>query len=110
MDRTIRLRLKPNTEQAQALTQTIAQFTASFNAVCAQGWRLQNGNAFDLHKLTYRDCKTAYPKLVSDLHIQARQKASEAVKSALTRLRHGKKTGCPQSVCCPARFNLKTYT
>lgn len=110
MDRTIRLRLKPTSEQAQALVETTAQFTASFNAVCAQGWRLRNGNAFDLHRFTYRAVKDAYPKLVSDLHIQARQKASEAVKSALTRQKQGRKTSCPQSASCPPRYNLHTYT
>jgi putative transposase len=110
MDRTIRLRLKPNTEQEQALVETAVQFTASFNAVCAEGWRLRNGNAFDLHKFTYRDVKDAYPKLVSDLHIQARQKASEAVKSAMTLLKKGGKVSCPQAVSCPPRYNLHTYT
>ena len=106
----IRLRLKPTTQQAQALTETTAQFTASFNAVCREGWRLRNGNAFDLHRLTYRCVKGAYPKLASDLHIQARQKASEAVKSAMTRQKQGHKTSCPQSVSCPPRYNAHTYT
>src|SRR5882724_10685427 len=110
MDRTIRLRLKPNREQANALAETTEQFTAAFNAVCAEGWRLQNGNAFDLHRFTYRHVKDAYPHLVSDLHIQARQKASEAVKSAITRQKLGRKTSCPQSTSCPPRYNLHTYT
>ena len=110
MDRVIRLRLKPDTEQKLALAQTSAQFTASFNAVCQEGWRLRNGNAFDLHKFTYRTVKDAYPKLVSDLHIQARQKASEAVKSAMTREKQGRKSSCPQSCACPPRYNLHTYT
>jgi len=106
MDRTVRLRLKPNTEQVQAIVET----TAHFNAVCAEGWRLRNGNAFDLHKFTYRSVKNAYPRLVSDLHLQARQKASEAVKSAMTREKQGRKVGCPQSISCPPRYNLHTYT
>jgi putative transposase len=109
MDRTVRLRLKPTPEQAQALAETTAQFTAAFNAVCAEGWRLQDGNAFTLHRFTYRDVKDTLPALVSDLHIQARQKASEAVKSALTRLKHGRKTGCPHSDACPPRYNLHTF-
>lgn len=109
MDRTIRLRLKPDTEQSHALAETTEQFTASFNAVCAKGWRLRNGNAFDLHKWTYRDVKNAFPQLVSDLHIQARQKAGEAVKSAMTRQKQGRKTSCPKSVSCPPRYNLHTY-
>ena len=110
MDRTIRLRLKPKSEQSQALAETSRQFTEAFNWVCAEGWRLRNGNAFDLHKFTYRNCKNAYPALVSDLHIQARQKASEAVKSAITREKQVRITSCPQSLSCPPRYNLHTYT
>ncbi|HLH78873.1 MAG TPA: hypothetical protein VKV29_01175 [Chthonomonas sp.] len=109
MDRVIRLRLQPSTQQAQALAETTAQFTASFNAVCKEGWRLRNGNAFDLHKFTYRRVKKASPALVSDLHIQARQKASEAVKSAITREKQGRKTSCPHSTSCPPRSNRHTY-
>src|SRR5205814_1266287 len=69
-----------------------------------------NGNAYDLHHLTYRQVKNASPKLVSDLHIQARMKASEAVRSAITREKQGRKTSCPHSVSCPPRYNRHTYT
>jgi len=86
------------------------QFTESFNAVCRTGWEQHNGNAYMLHRLTYRDCKNALPSLVSDLHIQARQKAAEAVKSAIAREKKGLKTGCPQSMICPPRYNLHTFT
>jgi IS605 OrfB family transposase len=121
--------------QAQCLLETMKQFTASFNRVCSEGWRLREGNAYTLHRLTYRQCKSANPDLVSDLHIQARQKAAEAVKSAITRSRlaqralaavrqgvpctrltcldgskQGRKTGCPQSTLCPPRYNERTYT
>jgi IS605 OrfB family transposase len=70
---------------------------------------LKQGNAFTLHKLTYQDCKTAYPDLVSDLHCQARQKASEAVKSAITLAKKGRKVNQPSSTLCPPRFNLHTF-
>jgi putative transposase len=85
------------------------QFTESFNRVCRVGWEKREGNAYTLHRLTYRDCKDSLPKLVSDLHIQARQKASEAVKSAITREKKGWKTSGPQSLLCPPRFNLHTF-
>ena len=84
-------KLKPTPEQALGLRGTIAQFTASFNQVAAEGWRLQDGNAYTLHQRTYRACKDAQPALVSDLHIQARQKAAEAVRSAITLRKKGKK-------------------
>lgn len=71
VDRTIRIPLKPTPQQAEALLETTWQFTESFNRVCAEGWKRQEGNAFNLHRFTYRACKNALPTLVSDLHVQA---------------------------------------
>ena len=110
MDRTVRLPLKPTPEQAESLLETMRQFTQSFNLVCAEGWRLKQGNAYTLHKLTYRDCKALCPKLVSDLHVQARQKASEAVKSAIALDKKGRKVGCPKSTLCPPRYNCNSFS
>lgn len=111
--------LNPTTEQAEYLLETMRQFTQSFNLVCAEGWRLKEGNAYTLHKLTYRDCKALCPKLVSDLHVQARQKASEAVKSAIAldkkelfkkELLKGRKVNCPTSTLCPPRYNVNSFS
>lgn len=110
MDRTLRLPLNPTTEQAECLLETMRQFTQSFNFVCAEGWRLKEGNAYTLHKLTYRDCKALCPKLVSDLHVQARQKAAEAVKSAIALAKKGKKVNGPQSTLCPPRYNVNSFS
>ena len=63
----------------------------------------------DLHHATYYPTQAAYPALVSDLLIQARVKATEAIKSALTLQRAGHKVGIPQSDACPPRYNLHTY-
>jgi putative transposase len=84
------------------------QFTASFNAVCCVGWEKQIGNAYNLHHLTYYPCKAAHPNLPTNLLIQARQKASEAVKSALDRQRKGRNVSCPKSAQCPPRYNCRT--
>ena len=86
------------------------EFTRSFNLVCAAGWRLREGNAYTLHKVTYRDCKALCPKLVSDLHVQARQKASEAVKAAIAIVKKGRKTNGPQSTLCPPRYNVNSFS
>ncbi len=110
MDRTLRLPLNPTTEQAQSLLETMREFTQSFNLVCAEGWRLKEGNAYTLHKLTYRDCKALCPDIVSDLHVQARQKAAEAVKSALSLAKKGKKVGSPQSSLCAPRYNKNSFS
>jgi putative transposase len=102
------MRLKPTPEQSAALLETVEQFTVSFNRVCQTGWRLQEGNAYKLHHATYRSCKDGNT-LVSDLHIQARQKASEAVKSAIALQKKGRRVSQPKSTFCPPRFNSRTF-
>lgn len=130
MDRTVRIQLNPTPEQAKALNETIAQFTQAFNQVCASGWEQQGKNGVRLHHETYRDTKASCPGLVSDLLIQARVKATEALTSALTwkkkheassakKVEKAKKKGyaipkfkpvkCPQSALCPPRYNVHTY-
>jgi len=48
-------------------------------------------------------------RLVSDLIIQARVKATEALKSSLTKKKQGKRVSQPPSKLCPARYNLHNY-
>lgn len=110
MDRTVRVLLRPTADQAAALAETLDQFTAVFNAVCAYGWQHREKNGVRLHHATYYPLKARYPALVSDLHVQARVKATEAVKSALTRARQGRKVRCPRSSRCPVRLNHHTLT
>lgn len=131
MDRTVRIQLHPTPEQAKALSETLQQFTAAFNEVCAYGWRYQEKNGVRLHHAMYYPTKESCPGLVSDLLIQARVKATEALKSAFTwkrkqeagypqkvtkALKRGKPAPvfkpvrCPQSQRCPVRYNEKTYT
>jgi IS605 OrfB family transposase len=95
--------------QAEALAETTSQFTESFNAVCAHGWKNREKNGVTLHHETYRALKDRLPKLVSDLHIQARVKATEAVRSALALSKKGRKVSCPKSTNCPPRLNVHTF-
>lgn len=110
MQRTIRVKLIPSLGQAALLDDTSRLFTAAFNAVCRVGWEQQMTNGVDLHHATYYPNKHAYPTLVSDLIIQARVKATEAIKSAFALQRAGRTVGMPQSVACPPRYNVHTYT
>jgi len=131
MDRTVRIQLHPTPEQAQALDETIAQFTQAFNQVCAYGWEHQEKNGVRLHHETYHDTKGSCPGLVSDLLIQARVKATETLTSAFTwkkkheaahpkrvekALKYGKPAPqfkpvqCPTSELCAPRYNIHTYT
>src|SRR6266705_6289111 len=131
MDRTVKIQLHPTPEQAIALQETLRQFTEAFNAVCAYGWQHAEKNGVRLHHATERETKTASHGLVYDLLIQARVKATEALKSALTwkakheasypkqvakALERGKTAPkfkpvhCPASKSCSVRYNEKTYT
>src|SRR6266566_5286953 len=131
MDRTVKIQLHPPPEQAVALQETLRQFTEAFNAVCTYGWQHGEKNGVKLHHGTYRSTKEACSGLVSDLLIQARVKATEALKSAFTwkakheasypkkvakTLKQGepapkfKPVTCPHSLSCAIRYNLHTYT
>jgi len=109
MQRTIRVRLRPTFEQALALAETARLFTLAFNVVAAHAWANSEKNGVILHHATYRLLKTEHPTLVSDLHIQARVKATEAAKSALALQKKGRKVGSPYSVACPPRYNVHTF-
>ncbi len=109
MKRTIRLKLTPSPAQAANLAETSRQFTAVFNAVCAVGWTQKITNGVKLHHATYYPLKADYPALVSDLLVQARVKATEAVKSAIALQKAGRKVGMPVSDACPPRYNVHTY-
>jgi IS605 OrfB family transposase len=91
------------------LIETIRQFTESFNAICRVAWKKREGNAYKLHYIVYRGCKNTLPDLVSDLHVQAIHKASEAIKATITRSKKEKKTSCPQSKSCPPRYERHTF-
>jgi putative transposase len=108
MQRTIRVRLSPTIEQASALAETTRLFALAFTAVAAYGWEHGEKNGVTLHHATYRPLKTAYPSLVSDLHIQARVRATEAVKSALAIQKKGRQVSAPVARACPPRYNVHT--
>src|ERR671916_214354 len=92
MQRTIRLKLCPTPDQAIALVETRRQFTDVFNAVAAYGWQERIKNGVTLHHALYYPLKAQYPDLVSDLHIQARVKATEAVASAVQLAKDSERT------------------
>lgn len=110
MQRAIRIKLQPTPEQANALLDTRRQFTDVFNAVAAYGWQERIKNGVTLHHALYYPLKSQYPDLVSDLHIQARVKATEAVASALQLAKDPERTvNQPRSWGCAPRYNAHTY-
>jgi putative transposase len=109
VDRTVRLLLPVSPKDAGALLETVQQATSVFNAVCAYGFEHRICKGVPLHHRLYRTLKTQYPALVSDLHIQARVKATEALKSAFGRRRRGLPVSCPHSIVCASRYNHHTF-
>jgi putative transposase len=109
MQRTLRLHLTPSPLQAEVLAETAEQFTSAFNQTVSIGWHAAVGNATKLHYLTYYPVKAAHPTLVSDLIVQARMKAAEALRSAFALRKHNRKVSMPHSAACPPRYNLHTF-
>lgn len=109
MNRTVRVLLRTNPEQAAAFAETARLFSAVFNEVCAYGWAHNEKNGVRLHHATYYPLKERYPALVSDLHCQARVKATEALRSVFVLRRRGRKVSAPRSAQCPPRFNKHTF-
>lgn len=108
MNRTIRLALQVTAAQDAALQETASQFTSAFNAACNAGWNANTKNGVALHRLCYRSNKVSHPGLVSDLVIQANNKASEALRSVFALRKKGGKVSCPQASACPPRYNHHT--
>lgn len=103
------MRLTPSPIQAETLAETARQFTSAFNQTVSVGWKTGIGNATKLHYLTYYPVKADHPTLVSDLIVQARIKAAEALRSAFALRTHNRKVSMPVSDACPPRYNLHTY-
>lgn len=110
MQRTLRFQLSPTLEQAAALLDTLRLHTACFNAVAAYGWEQHEKNGVTLHKATYYQLREQYPTLPAQLVVAARMRATEAVKSALTRAKRGKKAKQPTSTLTPIRYDQRSYT
>jgi putative transposase len=101
--------LNPTEEQALALSQTLDQFTVGFNRVTETGWRENVSNGVKLHHATYNTLRQELPMLPSNVLIQARVKATEALTSAFALRKNGRKVSRPKSRSCPVRYNERTY-
>lgn len=110
MERVVKIQLHPTPEQAQALHETMRQFTAAFNTVCAYGWQNNEKNGVKLHHATYYPLREMLPLMGSNLIIQARVRASVSLKAAFTRKSKGRKASQPHSRLCPIRYDQRhTY-
>lgn len=109
MQRTVRLLLRPTPEQDAVLLETLRQHAACFNGVAEYGWAHNERNGVELHKATYYRLRAEHPTLPAQLVCAARVRATEAVRSSLTRLRQGRKASCPHSELPPIRYDARTY-
>src|SRR2546429_6981027 len=130
MDRTIVVQLAPTPEQARVLRTTLEQHTACFNAVTREGFTTACSDGVELHKRTYYPLRAQYPDLPAQLVCEARVKATEAVKSALTwktrkeqaypkKVEEARKRGkpipafkpvrCPYSQLAAIRYDQRSY-
>jgi len=104
--RTVKIQLKVN---SQVFKPTIDAYIQAFNFVCNTAWDNQEFNGVKLHHLTYHQVRQD-TKLKSQLAISSRMKATEALASVITRKKKGKKVSCPQSKCCPIRYDNRSLT
>jgi putative transposase len=109
MQRTIRFQLEPTPAQAEHLSCVAQMTTEAFNRCAAIGWQANVSNSTKLHRLTYYDLRDALPDLPSNLLVQTRMKAAEALRSAFTLSKQGRKVSCPESSFSPPRYNERTY-
>jgi putative transposase len=125
MQATIRLKLTPDKETSEILSQTIEQYTWAFNDVCYYGWQNNIKNGVKLHDATYYHHRNV-TNLPSQLVCSARVKAAEAIKSAMALKRKKKeerpragfprkgtrfdKVSVPNSKHCAIRYDARSYT
>jgi IS605 OrfB family transposase len=110
MDRTITLKLNITSDtQLELLHLTQAQFTASFNQLCTFGWEHQLHNHVKLQRACYYPLRQQFPQLPSQLVIAATHKSAEALKSAASLLKNGRKARQPHSQRCAVRYDARTY-
>ena len=107
MDLTIRLRVWADDGAVSVLRETIAQYTVSFNRVCAVGWDMPRLNGVELHHETYAAERFA-TDLPAQLVCSARVKATDAIESCRARARKGRKVSCPRSRSAAIRYDARS--
>jgi IS605 OrfB family transposase len=106
---TITLRIPIKTEAVDFLKETAEQFSESFSRVCHDGWDLPRVNGVELHHLTYAR-ERSITALPSQLVVSARMKATEALQSAKTKLKRGKRASCPMGKQLTIRYDARSAT
>lgn len=98
MRRTVKLKLELTEENKEKLEATAEEFKEACQIVTDYGWNkneLKTYNKNKLHNGTYRKVREK-TDLPSNLVIRARDRASEAIKGCVEKLKKGEKTSKPE--------------
>ena len=109
MKLTIKLKILPDENQKRILSNTMQEYTESFNRVCAAGWDKKRINGVELHHDTYRS-ERRQAGLPSQLVCSARVKATEALSSVRALEKKGRKFSMPKSKRCAIRYDARSAT
>jgi hypothetical protein len=103
--RTVCIRLQLTPDQDAILSASCA----CFNAVAELGWERREKNGIALHQATYANLRKAHPDLPSHLVISARMKATEALRSAFSLQKKGKKVSAPHWDRRMVRYDARSF-
>jgi putative transposase len=96
-------------DQDAILSATLSASCACFNAVAGLGWERREKNGIALHQATYANLRKAHPDLPSQLVISARMKATEALRSAFSLQKKGKKVSAPHWDRGMVRYDARSF-
>lgn len=80
MKLTVQVQLKPTVAQAVSLTATMRLANEACDWLSARAWEAKTFRQFSLHKLGYHECRTAFPKLSSQMVVRCIAKVADAYK------------------------------
>jgi len=110
MRRTVKIKLE--LEQPEKLEETIRQFKHACNQVTDEGWNedeLKTYNKNKLHEATYHEIREE-TELPANLVTQARDRASQAIKGCVQRMKEGEKTSKPFFSSDSISYDKRTFS
>lgn len=110
MRRTVKIKLK--IEEQEKLQETIQQFKYACNQVAEEGWNeegLKTYNKNKLHEETYHEIREE-TSLPANLVTQARDRASQAIKACVEKLKQGEKASKPEFTSDSIRYDKRTFS
>ncbi|MFB6100444.1 MAG: RNA-guided endonuclease TnpB family protein, partial [Candidatus Nanohalobium sp.] len=110
MRRTVKIKLE--IEEQEKLQETIRQFKHACNQVVEQGWNeegLKTYNKNKLHEETYHEIREE-TSLPANLVTQARDRASQAIKACVEKLKEEETASKPEFTSDSIRYDKRTFS